>query len=84
MKERWHRNYEGKKKESHFYSGEACMKLERSQCACEAHLLKKFRKPKLYDHKYLQIWQINLTKVLILLFKMNAQNKKRKYAPSRL
>ena len=61
------------------------MKRERTQCACEAQLIMQFRKPKLYDHKYLQIWQINLTKVLILLlFKMNAQNKKRKYAPSRV
>ena len=63
MKDRWRRRYEGRKKGSHLYSGEACMKPERSQCACEAHLRKQFRKPTLYDHKYLQNWQINLTKV---------------------
>ena len=44
MKVRWRRHYEGKKKGSHFYSGEACMKEERSQCACEAHLQKQFWK----------------------------------------
>jgi hypothetical protein len=63
MKDRWRRHYEGKKKGSHFYSGEACMKRERSQCACEAHLQKQFRKPTLYDHKYLQIWQIIPTNI---------------------
>jgi len=63
MKDRWRRHCEGKKKGSYFYSGEASMKRERSQFACEAHLRKQFRKPTLYDHKYVQIWQINLTKV---------------------
>ena len=72
MKDRWCRHYEGKKKGSHFYSGEACMKQ------------KQFRKPTLYDHKYLQIWQINPTKVYILLFKTNAQNKNVKYTPSKM
>ena len=41
IKDRWRRHYEEKKKESRFYSGEGCMKLELSlwsQCACEAHL----------------------------------------------
>jgi hypothetical protein len=84
MKDRWRRHYEGRKKRSHFYSGEACMNQERSQCVCEAHLQKQFRKPTLYDHKYLQIWQINLTKVEILLFKTNAQNKNVKYTPSKV
>jgi hypothetical protein len=38
MKDQWRRHYEGKKKGSRFYSGEACMKPEWSQCVCEAHL----------------------------------------------
>ena len=50
-------------KRPHFYSGEACMKRERSQCASEADLQRQFWKPTLYDHKYLQICQISLTKV---------------------
>jgi len=63
MKDRWRRRYEGKKKGTRFYSGEACIKREWSQCACEAHLQKQFKKLTLYDHKNLQIWQINLTKI---------------------
>jgi hypothetical protein len=38
------RHYEGKKQGSRFYSGEACIKLEWSQYACETHLQKQFRK----------------------------------------
>jgi hypothetical protein len=58
------------------------MKREQSQCACESHLQKQFRKLTLYDHKYLQIWQINLTKVNII--KTNVQNKNVKYTPSKV
>ena len=41
IKDQWSRRYEGKKKESRFYSGEGCMKPEvslYSQYACDTHL----------------------------------------------
>ena len=49
-------------KNDRIFIREVRMKRDRLQCVCEAHLQKQFRKSTLYDHKYLQIWQINLTK----------------------
>jgi hypothetical protein len=60
MKVRWHRHYEGEKKGLHFYSGEAYMKPEWLQCACEAHLKANFEKRRYTTTKIYKFGKLTL------------------------